>query len=253
MTVEITRFYDSISDRYHLLHDDRSAWLEMTGTALDGLIGELIGPARQRVLDCSCGIGTQALALAARGHAVTGTDLSEAALQRTAREAEVAGLRLRTAVADMRRLREAVQGPFDVVLSCDNSIAHLERSELPVAFAEMHALLQSAGVVLVSVRDYEPLVAQRPRFMSPAAAPDGGSIAFQLWEWAGDGSSYALQQFFLEEVDGRWETTCERTRLHAHARSTVLGALTDAGLEDVRWHPPAETGYYQPIATGRRA
>ena len=45
------------------------------GAAVDAL-DALIGQDRAEVLDCSCGIGTQAIGLALRGHRVTGTDLS---------------------------------------------------------------------------------------------------------------------------------------------------------------------------------
>lgn len=252
MTDDIVRFYDAISDRYHLLQGDRRSWVETTGAALERLITALAGSGPHRILDCSCGIGTQAIELARRGHEVTGTDLSEGALARASREATAGGLTLRTAVADMRRLRDAVPGPFDVVLSCDNSVAHLEPSELRTAVTEMAGLLRPHGVALVSVRDYGPLLAERPRFTSAAAAADGSAVAFQLWDWEDDGSSYSMHQFFLEEHGGRWETTCERTRLHAHLRETILGAFENAGLDDVRWHVPAQTGYYQPIATGRR-
>lgn len=252
MTGDVARFYDAISDRYHLLHTDWEAWAETTVEALDGVIARLIGPGPHRVLDCSCGIGTQAIGLAARGHDVVGTDLSERALGRAAREARERGVVLRTARADMRRLGSVVAGPFDVVLSCDNSIAHLLPSELSIAFREMAGVLRPGGVVLISVRDYARLAEDRPRFMSPAVAADGRRVAFQLWDWAEDGSTYLLSQFFLEERDGGWEVACERARLYAHTDTTVLGSLREAGLADVRWHDPGQSGYYQPIATGRR-
>jgi len=40
-----------------------------------------------RVLDGACGIGTQALGLAGRGHRITGCDLNAAAVERARQEA----------------------------------------------------------------------------------------------------------------------------------------------------------------------
>jgi hypothetical protein len=78
-----------------------------------------------------------------------------------------------------------------------------------------------------------------------------GTISFQVWEWDADGRSYELAQFTLRGEGERWETACRRTRLRALLRDELFGALTGAGLAEVRWRTPEETGYYQPIVTGR--
>jgi tRNA/tmRNA/rRNA uracil-C5-methylase (TrmA/RlmC/RlmD family) len=52
--------------------------LRRQGAALDALTGR----ERAAVLDCACGIGTQALGLALRGHRVVGTDVSARAVVR---------------------------------------------------------------------------------------------------------------------------------------------------------------------------
>ncbi|MDX6619211.1 MAG: glycine/sarcosine N-methyltransferase, partial [Gaiellales bacterium] len=48
-----------------------------------------------------------------------------------------------------------------------------------------------------------------------------------------------------------WETACSRTRLRALLGDDICGALAAAGLSDVRWRRPSETGYYQPVVTAR--
>ena len=78
-----------------------------------------------------------------------------------------------------------------------------------------------------------------------------GTISFQVWEWDDDGRSYELAQFTLRGEGEHWKTACRRTRLRALLRDELCGALTAAGLADVRWRTPEETGYYQPIVTGR--
>ena len=79
----VAHFYDELADDYHLIYADWEASIRRQGDALDALIGQ----DRAVVLDCSCGIGTQAIGLALRGHRVTGTDLSPRAAARAAREA----------------------------------------------------------------------------------------------------------------------------------------------------------------------
>ena len=63
-------FYDELADAYHLVFEDWDAAMRRQGR----LLAALLPPpaAAEPVLDCACGIGTQALGLAAPGYAVEG-------------------------------------------------------------------------------------------------------------------------------------------------------------------------------------
>ena len=63
--------YDSIADLYHLVYDDWNAAIARQASALDKVIANSIGPAPHSLLDVSCGIGTQALGMAALDYQVT--------------------------------------------------------------------------------------------------------------------------------------------------------------------------------------
>ena len=120
-------FYDELADDYDALHIDWRASVHTQGEVLDRLIRSELGDAPQRVLDCACGIGTQAIGIALHGHDVLATDLSPGAVRRAAAEATAMGARLATGVADFTRLGDEVDGTFACVLACDNSVAHLHR------------------------------------------------------------------------------------------------------------------------------
>ena len=80
------------------------------------------------------------------------------------REAASMGAALTFGVADFTRLPEQVEGTFECVLSCDNSVAHLHSDEDLARFAAgVAAKLRPGGLAIVSLRDYEPLVAERAR------------------------------------------------------------------------------------------
>jgi glycine/sarcosine N-methyltransferase len=243
-------FYDELAGDYDALHADWPQSVRRQGEVLDALIRAELGDAPQRVLDCSCGIGTQAIGLALRGHDVLATDLSPAAVERAAREAAGMGAELRTGVADFTRLPEQVEGTFACVLACDNAVAHLHDDEDLARFAAgVAAKLEPGGLAVVSLRDYAPLVAERAPGHPVRVGP--GTISFQVWDWDDEGRSYELAQFTLRGQGEQWETTCRRTRLRALLRDELCGALSAAGLSDVRWRTAEETGYYQPIVTGR--
>ncbi|HEY0531580.1 MAG TPA: methyltransferase domain-containing protein [Actinoplanes sp.] len=75
-------------------------------------LAEHVGPERRRILDAGCGQGTQALRLAAAGHAVTAVDSSPSLLE--ALRDQAGSLDIRVVEADI--LEMPVDEEFDVVL-----------------------------------------------------------------------------------------------------------------------------------------
>ncbi len=117
------RFYDELADEYHLISTDWRESVLRQASLLDNLIR---AETRARdVLDCACGIGTQAIGLALRGYTVHATDLSPLAIKRAKREAASFGVSIKFGVADFRSLHADVAGEYDVVIACDNALPHL--------------------------------------------------------------------------------------------------------------------------------
>ncbi len=246
-------FYDQLAADYHLIHIDWDGTLKRQAALLDRLITARIGPGPHRLLDCACGIGTQSIGLAALGHAVHASDISAESVARAEREARERGVALITSVADMRRL--SVGDDFDVVLACDNPLAHLlDDADLDATAASMAAALAPGGLLLASGRDYDAIAAARPDGQPPRVmneAPDR-RIVFQLWDWEPGGRAYRAELFILREVGDGWITTSEATRLRAWPRAAIGGALERAGLAHVEWLASNRTGYYQQIVTARK-
>ncbi|MDF3300206.1 class I SAM-dependent methyltransferase [Streptomyces tropicalis] len=248
----VAHFYDELADAYHLIYPDWDASLRRQGRALDALIGR-DGAA---VLDCSCGIGTQAIGLALRGHRVTGTDLSPRAAKRAAQEAARRNATLHTAAADMRRL-PFPDARFDAVVCADNSLPHLlTEQDVRAALTEMRRVLRPAGRLMVSTRPYDDVLHHRP----PSAPPqvhqpaDGGerTVTFQLWHWHEDGEHYDMEHFqLLPSPGGEWRVEVRRTVCWALGRDRLTGLVSDAGFVDPRWLMPQETGFFQPLLTAR--
>ena len=76
--MSVERFYDELAPFYHLIFPDWEASIQRQAESLDGVIRERWGEGRLSILDVACGIGTQALGLAALGHRVTASDISAA-------------------------------------------------------------------------------------------------------------------------------------------------------------------------------
>lgn len=250
----VARFYDQLAADYHLIYEDWDAATERQGRALDAVIRSVLGPAPATVLDCACGIGTQAVGLALRGHRVTGTDISPAAAGRAGREAARRGLELPVRAADMRALPFG-DGTFDVVVCADNSLPHLLTDEhLLTALGEMRRVLRSEGLLLISTRPYDRLRRSRPASTAPQLHGSGGgrTVTFQLWDWSEDGERYDLEHFQLVPADDDWRVGVRRTTYRALTERQLAGLVTDAGFDGPAWRQPEDSGFFQPLLMARR-
>jgi SAM-dependent methyltransferase len=249
----VARFYDDFSADYHLIYPDWEAGTVRQGRSLDALVRREFGAGSRDVLDCSCGIGTQAIGLARLGHRVTGSDLSAGAVARAAREAAARGLQLPVAVADMRALPFDA-GRFDVVVCADNSLPHLlTPAEVRTALAGMRRVLRPGGLLLVSTRPYDELRAARPASTPPQVSGSGADrhITFQLWDWHADGERYDLEMYQLLPEGGGWQVRVRRATYWALTRQQLADLAAEAGLTDIRWELPDDTGFFQPVMIAR--
>jgi len=249
-------FYDAIAADYDRIFEDWDAAVARQATSLAPLLTALGVEPGAPVLDCTCGIGTQAIGLALHGFDVTGSDVSRAAVERAGREAARLGAVARFRVADVRDLMSCLPGGFAAVVSFDNSLSHLASDEdLQSAARAMTSRLRAGGVIAASIRDYGRLAAERTPSTYPRVSGEHPhrSVSFQVWEWDADGGMYDAELLLLREGPAGWSTTSARTRLRALGRRQLGAALEGAGLVDVRWREPAETGYYQPIVSARQS
>jgi SAM-dependent methyltransferase len=248
-------FYDDLADYHHLIFQDWTRSIEWQSGVLGPLIErELSAAGKLRVLDCGCGIGTQALGLAGRGHLVTGVDLSAAAIARARREARGRGLSIRFAVADMRDLSEAAESGFDAALAIDNSLPHLlSEEDLARAAQQIAAKLRHGGIFLASIRDYDEIAATHPAVPPPAFFRDGEyrRIYHQVWDWTGD-RQYTVHLYITQETAAGWECRHFVSIYRAVLREELTAIFRDAGFADVRWLMPSDSGFYQPLMLAHR-
>jgi glycine/sarcosine N-methyltransferase len=244
-------FYDGLADDYHLVYGDWEGSIERQADALDRVIAGALGPGPKRVLDCSCGIGTQCLGLARRGHDLTGVDLSPGAVERARSEAAARGLAIDVRVGDLRELESVTSERYDVVLSCDNSLPHLlTGADLRRGVRSMLGRIRPGGLLLASIRDYDEVLRTRPVTTPPAfsGSPGDRRITFQIWDWHPDGRRYDLELFVMRERSpDDWRVTSHRGAYRAVTRAELTAVLEDAGATAVEWRMPAEAGFFQPL------
>lgn len=275
---DVTQFYDELATHYTMIFQEWDMAVQQQGDVLDKFIraylklGEkhlltievdadapteplanLINVSELRVLDCACGIGTQAIGLALRGYQVHATDLSPVSIDEARKHAQRLNANLTFGVADFRTLMMQVGGEYDLVGAFDNAIPHLlQDDDLALAAKNLYAKTKRGGMFIASTRDYDAILQDKPQATTPHVYDSGGErrIIFQVWDW--EGSQYTLQHFIMRGDGQSWVTQYGETRYRALRRDELSAFLQNAGFSNVRWHMPDSTGYYQPIVTARK-
>lgn len=254
MPLSIQEFYDRLADEYHLIFGNWDEAVKWQGEVLDTLLRSETGRGSLSILDCSCGIGTQAIGLALLGHRLTATDLSPRSIERAREEAERFGVEITFGTADFCTLEEAVEGTFEAVISFDNALPHMmSRDDLLCAARSIRSKVREGGLFMASIRDYDELLKERPGATTPKVidTPEGRRVYFQVWDWDEDGRAYVFNLFLLSEEGEGWQTVLHDARYRAVLRDELRDVLKEAGFSDIGWKTPAESGYFQPIVAAR--
>lgn len=242
-------FYDALAPYYHLIYPDWEASAKRQSEAIVKVLGTLGVSPKARVLDAACGIGTQALGLAAAGYDVSASDLSGEEVARLKREAEARHLRLTARVADLRELSQSWHEPFDALVACDNAIPHLlTDADISLAFVECRRCLRPRGAFIASVRDYAA-IKRVPHDVRPYGSRVEGDRRYsaeQVWDW--DGDWYDLTLRLAEDAPGQTRHMLEfRTRYYAVTIAQVLELMEGAGFVGVHRR---DGEFFQPLVVG---
>jgi SAM-dependent methyltransferase len=246
-----SQFYDELTPFYHLIYPDWESSIAGQARNLAGIICEFWGNQVRTILDVSCGIGTQALGLAARGYALTASDLSSRSVERAKQEAIKRGLNIEFSVADMRQVFEHYRRPFDAIIACDNSIPHLlSDSEILVAFRQFYQSTAPGGGCLISVRDYAAMDLHGTQVKPYGIRSEGESryLIFQVWEFRD--VIYDLSMYFVKD-DGNMncKTYVMRSQYYAVTTDRLIELMTSAGYENVQ---RLDNRFFQPVVIGTR-
>ena len=245
-------FYDSLSSHYDKLFLDWTATTREQAVILDRIFRGYGFDKSATVLDCACGIGTQAIGLAALGYCVTASDISDAELAEAAKRARENQVDIRLEHADFCALSRTFPETFDILICMDNALPHmLSQDALKAAIGSISGRIREGGIFVASIRDYDALLQDKPPYSPPYIhkTGDGQRVSFQTWSW--EGEHYKLIQYIIE--DGRTlavsKFACE---YRATRREEISDLLLESGCREVKWLFPEETGFYQPILVGSK-
>lgn len=248
----IQTFYDNLASQYDKLFLDWRADCQEQAAILDRIIGDNGFDRTSRILDCACGIGTQAIGLACLGYPVTGSDISGGAIAEAKKRAAENQVSIRFRQANFCALEESFCEKFDIVIAMDNALPHmLTEKDLSAAIQSIVNRIENGGLFLASIRDYDALLTEKPPYSPPYIynTQKGQRVAFQTWKWEGD--NYKLIQYILEDGDTLQASKFE-CEYRATRREEMTKLLKESGCREVCWLFPETTGFYQPIVVAKK-
>ena len=248
----VQTFYDNMASHYDKLFADWQATTREQAELLDRLFRPYGFDRSAAVLDCACGIGTQAIGLAAMGYAVTGSDLSVGELEEAKERAAKNGVNIPFVQANFCALEDVFSEQFDIVIAMDNALPHmLTSNDLELAVGSIMGRVKDGGIFVASIRDYDEMLKLKPSYSPPYIhqTETGQRVSFQTWHW--EGENYRLVQYIIEDEDtlqiGKFECEYRATR-----REEMSKLLYANGCRGVDWLFTEDTGFYQPIVVARK-
>lgn len=245
-------FYDSMATQYDKFYLDWQKTIHEEAAFLSDIFRSNGFDQSAHILDCACGIGTQAIGLAALGYDVTASDISAGEIAEAKKRAEENKVALCLKQADFCSLSDSFSEKFDIVIAMDNALPHmLSRSSLEKALKSITNQMRDGGLFVASIRDYDLMLLEKPAFSAPYVhkTEKGQRILFQTWDWVGD--NYKFIQYIIDD-----EETTQVSRFACEYRATrrdeITGLLRENGCSEVLWKMPKETGFYQPVVIARK-
>lgn len=245
-------FYDNLATQYDKLFWDWQATSNEQAEILNKIFTNSGFDYTAKVLDCACGIGTQAIGLAKLGYNVTASDISKGELVEAEKRASENKVNICFKQADFCVLSDTFTDKYDIIIAMDNAMPHmLTSNDLELAIKSIVNQIENNGIFVASIRDYDSLLLKKPPYSPPYIhkTDKGKRVSFQTWVW--NDENYRLTQYIIDD-----EETLQVSKFECEYRATRRGEMTNLllanGCTKVEWKFPEETGFYQPIVVARK-
>lgn len=139
---EYPEYFDSPDDRYSSIEKNQ---------AVEELLKKYDA---KKVLDLTCGTGSQVIYLSSRGYHVIGADFSPKLVKIAREKSKKQNLDINFFDGDMRSLHV---GEFDAVITIDNAIGHLVKNDFEIALQNIYSNLRSGGIYIFDILNIDAL------------------------------------------------------------------------------------------------
>jgi glycine/sarcosine N-methyltransferase len=248
---KIKKFYNNLSDNYHLIFDNWDMEIKNQAKLLEQFMPKI--NSNHFILDCSCGIGTQAIGLKELGYNIEASDISEEEVERCKVLSKLNKLNMVVRVDDMKTLTKALSNHYDLIFSLGNTLPHFTSDEIIIdAFKNIKSKLKHKGVFLIGIKDYEYHMSAKTRITQPLYIKDqyGERIIHQVWQWH-DERFHDVHLYITVKKRNSWDVLHSVVNYRAITPQEVLNLMKRVGFSETTIIYPKDSGFYQPIIYGK--
>lgn len=226
-------------DRLALLFDVMTDWASRLEVEEPFLLPLLERISAHTVLDAACGSGGHTLALAKRGYAVVGTDISPAMIK-LARSKVATAKDVSFHVAELGDIASRFP-PFDVALCLGNSLPHLlTEADLMGALADLATSLRPGGLLVLHNLNYDRRWRVRPRWFAVDSGLYQGHQVL-IWRFADylEAPEPCINfhiAVFRQSEGGAWSVEVNSTPQRPLFQADLARFLPAAGLTDITYY-----------------
>lgn len=188
------------------------------------------------ILDCSCGIGTDAIALNNRGFTVTASDASPSMIAATKSRAAKYAADINVVQSNWAELPAKTGGPFDLVICLGNSLVHSEtKTQMVRALQAMRKVLHPGAKLVVDSRNWELLYDSKPRVVPAQTVIErNGQRCSSLYVWSipdtFDSPCRAEMILLFEDAERKVTSRRYVVDFQPFAHDSLLDAVESAGF-----------------------
>ncbi|MCI0475371.1 MAG: class I SAM-dependent methyltransferase [Anaerolineales bacterium] len=231
-----TEFYDRLAESFDVMTD----WQSRLAVEMPFLEATFARHDVHAILDCACGTGGHALALAERGYRVSGSDISAQMIARANANAQRAGLAIPFAVARFQDLYATFHAQFDAVLCLGNSFPHVLTDAAALeSLLNMRVCLRSGGALVLHNLNYDKRWKEKPRWF----AVNSGALDQRetlVWRFADYDDASGLIAFnialFTKNENGAWTVDVQSTPQRPYRQTEIEMLLRRAGFREIAFY-----------------
>jgi 2-polyprenyl-3-methyl-5-hydroxy-6-metoxy-1,4-benzoquinol methylase len=228
--------FDDIS----LAYDNSIDWESRLNREMPFLLSLIENKEKPHVLDMACGSGRHSVFLAAYGAEVIGIDSSKSMIQAAKNHAKEHGVSPKFIIVDMEKIRDRVEGPFDLIICLGNSLALVHDIDaLRQVVKDAFQMLRDGGSFVVQVLNFEEIhwSGFRNFPMKTGKLSNGEEITFaRLFEHTDYPFSSTLVMSAFRKQKGEWISEVSTQKVLNLKHDKMKSILQEAGFSFIEFY-----------------